>query len=159
MYVTLCNDYGKFTTEPIFFSEGIIKSKRDLKLHVKKVLGCEKVYSFKYSLDEFENQEIARFGDEEGHSIEIIQINTTDNGYIFSNPIREIKIISKYYFVNVPRFQEPETRTTITTGNLSEVKRIVQPSVEFQGLDKVLEELKEKLKDRNHDASDLETLL
>lgn len=151
MYVTLSEDAETHKTEPIFFTKGLLKSKRDIKAHasnVAKDLGCIeekcKVLSYKYSLDEFEDAIIARFGDADGHSIEIIKITTTDNGLIWSNKVREIKVIMRFYFVFVGQFEDKISSGVTKVEN--QTRMITRPSEgNMSGYDEVMKELSEKI--------------
>ena len=70
MYVTLSHNLLDGSVEPLFYSEGLLAAKRDLKAYAQSLLASSPaaVLTYKYSLDEFDNALVARFADEKACS-------------------------------------------------------------------------------------------
>ena len=106
LYITLCTDFSnnETTTEPLFYSEGVLSAKRDLKKYASTLVSGKTVLSFKYSLDEFKDATVARFSDDNNHSFEVIKIETIPAGF-FTSETREVTIMKKVYIVHVTDYK------------------------------------------------------
>lgn len=163
MYIIMIKNNETLETQPLFFSEGLLQAKQELKKFVLNEMKSENkqiILTFRYDLSDFENETVARFADQDGHSIEVIEISTKDNGIFWSSVERNIKVLNLYYLKRVGNFEniiEEKKKLARPTSKpikiasepsspiVNSVRYLKTPHSDTPNMDKVFKELIEKV--------------
>lgn len=157
MFVTMSHELGAGweppAAVPIFYTPAIFTAKKELKAHALDVLAKigappgAAVLTYNYSLEEFDNDVVARYADRLSRSIEIIRIATNDTGYIFSSKAREVTVLQRFILVQVYTYGRYRATDPIegATDRDTETAREAEYRPGFGIFDHVIEELKRRI--------------
>ena len=92
-------------SQPLFYSHGLFEAKKQLKELVARREGCERIYPFHYSLDEFDDHTVAVYTDEKSRSLQVLRVIKKNKGWVYDNIVQRVTPLKGYEIVRVPDFE------------------------------------------------------